>query len=407
MRLSSGNPVTCLEQWVVYRMTTEVSEPSTYRPLRITIVTGPFFPLPPSPCGAVEHLWLGSAREFTRKGHRVTMVSRLHAGLACDEQLDGIHHVRLPGFRQSGSIVRDLIKDFFYSCRALRALTPADIIVTNVFWLPFLLGLGVFRRGAVVVNMERFPKGQTRLYLRSARIVVPSQAIRYAVVRQCPRANDITRVIPNPINTDVFTPPRGQRFQGTDRVIIYTGRVHPEKGVHLLVEAFKRLFQRSSTLRLRIIGPRKIDRGGGGEAYINTLRGLSRGLPVEFVDPIDDRHSLAAVLQAADIYCYPSIAEKGESFGVAPLEAMATGLAPVVSALDCFRDFIEDGRTGCVFDHKGSKPVQALADVLQQFLDDPQWAQQMGVQAAQKAKEFGYSRVADLYLNDFQSILTQ
>jgi glycogen synthase len=39
------------------------------------------------------------------------------------------------------------------------------------------------------------------------------------------------------------------------------------------------------------------------------------------------------------------VAETGEAFGVAPIEAMAYGCAPLVSNLACFRDFIEDGVT--------------------------------------------------------------
>ena len=62
------------------------------------------------------------------------------------------------------------------------------------------------------------------------------------------------------------------------------------------------------------------------------------------------------------------MAEKGEAMPVAPLEAMANGCVPLVSKLDCFRDYISDGTNGFVFDHRGSARDSDLTERLSAVL---------------------------------------
>ena len=114
-----------------------------------------------------------------------------------------------------------------------------------------------------------------------------------------------------------------------------------------------------------------------------------------------DLNKLAEVYRQADLFCYPSLAEKGESFGVAPLEAMATGLPPVVSKLDCFTDFITDGETGFCFDHRGSDLAQALVMRLHEVFNNWPRTLSIGQRACEIAQQFSYPRVAQLFLEDF------
>jgi glycosyltransferase involved in cell wall biosynthesis len=46
------------------------------------------------------------------------------------------------------------------------------------------------------------------------------------------------------------------------------------------------------------------------------------------------------------MFVYPCLAEQGETFGLAPLEAVACGAVPIVSDLSCFGDFITPGVNG-------------------------------------------------------------
>jgi glycosyltransferase involved in cell wall biosynthesis len=214
----------------------------------------------------------------------------------------------------------------------------------------------------------------------------------------------LVKVIPNPIDTGIFSPPSQRHRAPGEPLILYAGRVHPEKGVHLLIEAFRLLHAEQWPVRLRILGPVDVHLGGGGEPYLYRLRAVAGSLPVEFCAPIFDKPALAAAYRSASVFCYPSLADTGESFGLAPLEAMATGLVPVVSNLACFRDFIDDGVTGIVFDHRASDPAGALADALRALLSDPERVCRMAGVAARVATRFGRQEIASQYLADFRQL---
>src|SRR2546429_971559 len=62
--------------------------------MRITIVTGPFYPVPPAPCGAVERLWRDLAERFAGLGHQVTVLCRHWPGQNKDETVAGVRYVR-------------------------------------------------------------------------------------------------------------------------------------------------------------------------------------------------------------------------------------------------------------------------------------------------------------------------
>lgn len=382
----------------------------TSRPFNITIALGPFYPTPPAPTGAVQRIWSDLADEFARRGHHVTILACRYPGQAAEESRGGITIRRRTSLRQGKNIYADIIKDSWYSARAALLMPRADVVVSNAFWFPILAAWRQRTRGRLIVHVARAPKGQLRLYRRAARFDTPSEAIREQIIAEVPWAAPRTTVVPYPINTEVFTTPTpapaGKSRAGSDQLtLLYTGRIHPEKGIHLLVDAYARVHARRPELRLRLVGAQKVNEGGGGDDYTRQLRDKAGGLPLAIDQPIYDRSGLAAALQTADFYCYPSLAEKGETFGVAPLEAMATGLAPIVSDLACFRQFMVDGATGAIFDHRCADPAGALAEKLAAMLDNPEAARRMGQAAAARAREFGYAAVADRHLREFESLI--
>jgi glycosyltransferase involved in cell wall biosynthesis len=381
--------------------------------LAITIALGPFYPTPPAPTGAVQRIWSDLADEFARRGHKVTILACRHDGQPAEETRNGVTIRRRTGLRQGKNVYRDILKDSWYSLRSLALMPPADVVVSNAFWFPVFAALRQRRRGRLIVHVARAPKGQLRFYKGAACFDTPSEAIREQILAEAPWAASRTKVVPYPINTEVFTPPSPPPASPPDRsrsgngtlTLLYTGRIHPEKGVHVLVDAYSRVRKQFPALTLRLVGAQRVNEGGAGDDYIRDLRAKAAGLPIAIDAPIYDRHGLAAALQQADFYCYPSLAEKGETFGVAPLEAMATGLAPIVSNLACFNQFMIDGATGHVFDHRCADPAGALAAKLTALASDMTTARRMGEAAAARAREFSYAAIAEHHLRDFQRLV--
>lgn len=373
--------------------------------MKISIVTGPWLPVPALQGGAVPRLWQGLAEQFAAKGHQVTILCRSYPGQPQQEVINGVGYVRHGGFPQSRSISLDLLKDLAYALTMVPILPRADILVINDFWLPVFATALRPDAGRVVINANRFPKGQYFLYAGVTRITAASRAIQEAIAHQYPAATPRIRVMPNPIDTCVFSPPIAPRPVKENKTILYVGRIHPEKGIHLLLDAFAILSEQLPQVKLRILGPVKESQGGGGEDYLRTLHSQAQGLPVEFSPPIFDLNKLADAYREADLFCYPSLAEKGESFGVAPLEAKATGLVPVVSNLDCFRDFIEESKTGYFFDHRSSNAANNLATTLASAILNWETTLTMGLQAVQNSHNYSYNQVANQYISDFEELL--
>jgi glycosyltransferase involved in cell wall biosynthesis len=371
--------------------------------MKITIVTGAFLPVPPIMGGAVEKAWYALAGEFARRSHELVFVSRKVPELSSEEVVDGIRHIRIRGFDTPRSLLWLKLLDLFYSLRALSVLRESHVVVTNTFWLPVLIWQA---KTKVYVHVGRFPKGQMRFYGRAARLQAPSHAVAEAIKTEAPDLASKVTVIPYPLpeTRGETPPPIAQR----EKIMLFVGRVHPEKGVHLLVEAFGRKARTVfADWKLMIVGPIEEKYGGGGDEYLNELKRIA--IPeqkVIFRGAVFDPVALATELQSARIFVYPSLADKGESFGLAPLEAMAQGCAVLVSDLDCFHDFVVDGETGFVFHLRGAADsAAALAEKLEQLIVDQALLQRVAEAAYHKSAEYSLESVADQFLADFTSLI--
>ncbi len=373
--------------------------------MKITIVSGFFLPVPTVAGGAMEKIWHRMAREFAAAGHEVTYCSRRWPGFADEEDMEGFHMIRLPGFTHTRSLPRNLLLDFIWGTRVYRRLPPADIVVLNTVILPAWLPRLKPAAGRVVAVLGRMPKGQCRFYGGVTRVVATSEAVRAQVRRENPRLDERTRVVPNPIDWDLH---QRDRRQSSPLTIGYVGRINPEKGLELLLGAAALLARRADLpdWRLRLVGPQTVAEGGGGEAYVAILRALAAdaGDRITFSPPIYDPAVLADAYASFDVFCYPSLAAKGEGLSVAPIEAMAAGAVPVVSALECYDDVIRSGTNGLVFDHRAANRVEQLADALAGLLTDGERRRRLAVQARQDARAFDYGVVARSFLDDFAAL---
>jgi glycosyltransferase involved in cell wall biosynthesis len=372
--------------------------------MKITIVAGPFLPIPPGPAGAVEKIWSRLAQEFAIRGHSVTLISRQFGDLGNDEKLNQVRLIRRTSFSRTGSRLYDLALEMCYAAAVIPVLPKSDVIITNTVFLPILTGFVPNRVGRTVVSVERFPKGQLKWYAKCSRLRTTSQAVDLAARNQCPSIQHKIKRIPNPVDLSVFCPPQHRR-DAREGTILYAGRIHPEKGLETLVAAFRLIHARFPDTRITLIGPQDVTRGGGGPKYVERLRQLGTGLPMEILPGTDNPSELAAHMRASSIFCYPSVAEQGESFPVAPLEAMATGLPCVVSRLPVFNDLLKEGCTGFTFDHKADKPWIELANKLIEIINADELRRKMEATAVAIVSRFEYGVIAEEFLQEFEVIL--
>jgi glycosyltransferase involved in cell wall biosynthesis len=370
--------------------------------MKITIVQGAFLPVPPKMGGAVEKIWYALGKSFAQRGHEVTHISRAWPPLSETEVLDGVKHIRVPGSDTPSSLVRLKWRDLVYSMRVLDVLPKSDILVTNTFWLPMLASQA--KHGKIYVHVARYPKRQMRFYRRAARLQAVSTHVGRAIQQQSPSVAERVTVIPNFVNGSIASP-IGRKAQ---KQILYVGRIHPEKGLHILIEAFAKLIGAGlEDWRLCMVGPWELKHGGGGPEYLERLTALSGDTSryIDWVGQVFDPEKLNAIYRQSSLFVYPSVADTGEASPLAPLEAMSQGCPVVVSAIGCFNDFLKPGINGWSFNHRGPNPAGELADTLVKAMKHPQLLQTASENAICTAKEYTLSAVSEKYLADFEEVI--
>jgi phosphatidylinositol alpha-mannosyltransferase len=145
------------------------------------------------------------------------------------------------------------------------------------------------------------------------------------------------RIVPNGIDTTRFRPDHAAvaelRTPGM-KTLLFVGRMEQRKGFGILLEAYAQLRRRRSDIRLVAVGE-----GPQREGYERQVD--SFGIPdVLFCGRISNE-MLPRYYTSADIFCSP--ATGGESFGIVLLEAMASGVPVLASAIPGFTTVIDGG----------------------------------------------------------------
>jgi glycosyltransferase involved in cell wall biosynthesis len=368
--------------------------------LKIIILQGAFFPVPPIQGGAVEKIWFRMGQEFSDLGHEVLHISRSHLSLPNYEKSHGVQYVRVPGFDTPSSLLKLKLLDLIYTRRAIKEIpADADIIITNTFWAPFLLRGNQGRK--VYVSVERVPKGQMRFYRHVGRIRGCSPAICEAIRAElATTSHPLVSYVPNPVPFDV-KPTAVTR----EKVVLFVGRLHPEKGIHVLLEAFTQIEANvSQEWRLVIVGPSEVKAGGGGEAYYKSLVDLAKNLKVEFIGPVYKENELINYYAKASIFCYPAQDGSGDAAPVAPREAMSYGCVPIVSKLACFTDFITSGENGLTYNQKASDQANELAQAISLLILNNMMLKRMAEEGKKVIQTYSPQVVAKEFIKDFENI---
>jgi glycosyltransferase involved in cell wall biosynthesis len=187
----------------------------------------------------------------------------------------------------------------------------------------------------------------------------------------------------NGVDVQAFRPPRHPPSP-EEPVILFVGRMVPEKGAHLLLEAANLIAGPSRRFRVRIVGSAGYARAASLTRYEMDLRRIAGplGKRVEFV-PFLDRAAVRDVYREASIQCVP--ANWDEPFGMTTLEGMSSGLAVVGSR----RGGIPEAGGTAVAYFDPANP-STLAEVLAWLVDDPVARAELGRRARARAAELSW-----------------
>jgi glycosyltransferase involved in cell wall biosynthesis len=164
------------------------------------------------------------------------------------------------------------------------------------------------------------------------------------------------------------------------------------KGSRYLAKALATLLSADPSLGVTLVGT-----GGARE---EVLRDLPAGVHEQVrVVPSYAHGTLPAQLRDHEIAVTASVAE---GFGLAILEAMACGLAPVASSLRGTREFVRDGGNGVLVP---PRDPDALVAAILGLLADPSRLDALRRAAWQDAQSFGWEPIVEHTLDVYETAL--
>ncbi len=179
-------------------------------------------------------------------------------------------------------------------------------------------------------------------------VIAMSKYIRKGIIKRFPEIKEKCKVIYVGINRNIF---KKKVEETKEKIITYSGRVVPEKGVHLLSNAFKNLQKKYKGIKLYILGG-----GIGPNIPIDYLENFNHeGIKMFGLLP---RKEVAKILRQSSIFVYPVIWE--EPFGLAPFEAMAVGIPTVVSNTESGYKEIINVSNGYYFNSNDEKDLERV-----------------------------------------------
>jgi glycosyltransferase involved in cell wall biosynthesis len=317
---------------------------------------------------------------------------------------------------------------FFYFLRAALSIRASKCDVVLI--INFLQGAAIIKffnpSAAVCLRMgcewlTQFAPAVSGRRLRNVDLIIGvsdyiSQGIRIRFPEVAPRCFTVR----NGVDTIRFcplpgVPPQKQNLQKQNiKRILFLARVSPEKGAHVLIQAFKILAESRPALRLDIVGgagmlpyiylaPDPDDQaiatlepfyGNGlcdivhrnvrlrGRSYIGELAAEVAGDErIVFHGPVSHGETIDFYRRAA-VMVFPSV--WNEPSGNSTVEAGACGLPVISTYSGGIPEYVEDGRTGLL---TARGDASELARAIAKVLDDAALAHVMGEAGRQRVLE--------------------
>jgi glycosyltransferase involved in cell wall biosynthesis len=207
-------------------------------------------------------------------------------------------------------------------------------------------------------------------------------------------------VVPNALDLADFPEPSAEADDLADgsngeESVLFLSRIHPKKGLDLLVPAFAQVVANRPGVNLHVAGPDENGYLAQVQAWVASFDLKDR---VTYPGMLLGREKIRA-FQQSDLFVLPSYSE---NFGIAVIEAMACGKPVVITdRVNICRD-VEQAGAGLVTRCDSNEIAQAILTLLA----DPARAREMGRRGRKLVEEkFTWERAAARMLRMYHRIL--
>lgn len=264
---------------------------------------------------------------------------------------------------------------------------PTTVFVHDTLWRD---------AGSTTLNprgLHFHERGLRRVVKQASRLLVPSHAVRIALVDQGIAPGTVVVTGEGADHLPVL--PR--RVDG--HVLLSVGTLEPRKNLPRLLAAFDQL--------RRVMAEPVVLRLVGSDSWRGSS-GLPRDLPegVDVVGPVTDQR-LAELLSSATVFVYPSL---GEGYGLPPIEAMRAGVpvvcAPMPSVLERFGEAPERQLAGdeLPFEPVDPADVSSITRAVQQVLESADRRSALTARGHAWADELRWQDVAQRHVEVWEEL---
>lgn len=372
---------------------------------KVLLIPPPELPVPAVQGGAVETLLTHLIRENERQG-RLELLCASIPNPDAAKQAEQFRHTKMLYVARPKGHRRYWPMVFIERCFGVAApydpwyqkvqlslaleLPPPDLIVTEGGNLTQCSAISrMFGRKRCLAHLH----GQTTctpvmddIY---GGVLALSEFIREDYLKTSALDRRYAYILHNCVDTDIFRPGEPSHalradlgFAPEDFVVLFCGRLEPDKGIHKLLEALGAV--ENPRIKLLIVGSPFFGRTQQS-SFLRKLEQQARGLEgrVQFTGYIPNE-ALPAYYHLADVVCVPTLVE--EAAGLVAVEAMACGRPVLATRSGGMPEYLAGSQAVLV--DRGPDIVGQLAWALQMLYEHPNLCREMGAAGAQRARDF-------------------
>jgi len=383
--------------------------------MKICILTWEF---PPRIVGGIARHCLGLSKALTRHGHNVHVITLEFPGAPLFEDVEGVKvHRVLIELGHPNFITWTLIFNHFMEKKVATLGREVNFDVIHVHdWLTAMAGIASkhFINKPLIATVHSTEIGRSQglhnpdsflidgiewwMTYEAKQVIVCSNSVKSELENHFHLPPEKVTVIPNGV--DIFNfdlnvnredVKRRYGIRPDERIILFVGRLVPQKGVDTLIRAVPHIIKQHRDVRILISGD------GWSKGYLEELA-RSSGFReyIKFLGFIPDSE-LAKLMASADVLVIPSIYEP---FGIVALEGMAAGVPVVATNVGGLAEIIEHDRTG-VLVYPGNP--ESIAWGVNRVLSDRKYSNWLVQNARRKVQEaYSWDAIAERTLRIYE-----
>jgi len=198
--------------------------------------------------------------------------------------------------------------------------------------------------------------------------------------------------IPNGVNLNDFTP-RDNMIKDSKFTFLFVGKLNKTKGLLYLFKAYKKLKQEKNEIQLILVG-------GGALSTFKEIEKKANGISDIYFLGEKKLSEIKDYYQLCDCFVMPSLSE---GFGIANLEAMASGKPVISTKVGGIVDVIRDKKTGFLIEPANERELYLA---MKKILENKNLKKKMGEAGRKRVKEnFSWGMIANNLLNLYKELI--